>query len=290
MSTERPPVLVTGATGHQGSSVVDALLERGLRVRALVRDPGSAGAKALAARGVELARGDFDHPATLTEAARGAGAAFILSTPFTGGPEIETRQGIAAVDAVRAAGVGHIVYSSVSDANRATGVPHFDSKHLVEQHLAASGAPFTIVAPVFFMENYAAPWMQASLAEGKLFMALPASRRLQTIDVRSIGRFAALVLDRRDPFLGKRIDIASDEHTGDEAAAILSGALGKPLRYVAVPPDALRAQSEDMALMFEWFDRVGYSADIAGLRRDYPEVGWRTLAEWAADWQHKPAA
>lgn len=288
MSVEKRHVLVTGATGQQGGSVVSALLERGYRVRALVRDPASKGAQALAARGVELARGDFERPETITEAAKGTDAAFVVGTPFTGGPEVETRQGVAAIDAVRAAGVGHVVYSSVADANRATGIPHFDSKYRVEQHLAATGTPSTIVAPVFFMENFHAPW--AGLADGKLVLAMPAARKLQSIDVRSIGRFAAVVLEGRDAFFGKRFDIASDERTGDEAAAILSGALGKPIQYVALPPDALRAQSEDMALMFEWFDKVGYSADVPALRRDYPDVGWRTLAEWAATWKTTPAA
>ena len=281
MSIERRHVLVTGATGNQGSSVVNALLEGGHRVRALVRDLESKGAKALAARGVELAKGDFDHPATITAAAEGTDTTFIVSTPFTGGPELETRQGIAAVDAARAAGSGHIVYTSVSDANDATGIPHFDSKHLVEQHLVKSGAPHTIVAPVLFMENFGAPWMAPGLRDGKLVMALPASRKLQSIDVRSIGRFTAHVIAGREAFFGKRIDIASDEHTGDEAAAIFSAVLGRKIDYVALPPAALRAQSEDMAIMFEWFDKVGYGADIAALRRDYPEIGWPSLADWA---------
>lgn len=287
MSIERRHVLVTGATGTQGTSVVNALLEGGHRVRALVRDPASKGAAALAARGVELARGDFDHPDTITAAAKGTDTTFIVSTPFTGGPEQETRQGIAAVDAAKAAGAGHIVYTSVSDADRATGIPHFDSKHLVEQHLAKSGVPYTIVAPVFFMENYGAPWMAPALKDGKLVLALPAARKLQSVDVRSIGRFTGLVIARRDPFFGKRFDIASDERTGDETAALFSAALGRKIDYVALPPAALRAQSEDMALMFEWFDKVGYSADVAGLRRDYPEVGWSSLADWAG--AHLPA-
>ncbi len=191
------------------------------------------------------------------------------------------------MDAAKAAGAGHIVYTSVSDADRATGIPHFDSKHLVEQHLAKSGVPHTIVAPVFFMENYGAPWMAPALKDGKLVLALPAARKLQSIDARSIGRFTALVIARREPFFGKRFDIASDERTGDETAALFSAALGRKIDYVALPPAALRAQSEDMALMFEWFDKVGYSADVAGLRRDYPEVGWSSLADWAT--AHLPA-
>ena len=64
-------------------------------------------------------------------------------------------------------------------------------------------------------------------------------------------------------------------------AAILAGVVGRSVEYVEVPLDRVMAQSEDLGLMFEWFDRVGYGADIAGLRREYPEVGWQTFEAWA---------
>ena len=61
---------------------------------------------------------------------------------------------------------------------------------------------------------------------------------------------------------------------------------GREVHYEGFPPDVLRAQSEDLALMFEWFDRTGYAADIESLRRDFPEVKWHTFEEWARkqDW------
>ena len=77
-----------------------------------------------------------------------------MSTPFEQGAEKETAQGIAIADAAKAAGVAHIVYSSVASADRATGVPHFDSKYVVEQHLQESGVPYTILRPVACMENF----------------------------------------------------------------------------------------------------------------------------------------
>ena len=63
-------------------------------------------------------------------------------------------------------------------------------------------------------------------------------------------------------------------------AAAVSKAGRREIRYEGFPPDALRAQSEDLALMFEWFDRVGYSADMEALRREFPEVPWLTFEEW----------
>ena len=209
-----------------------------------------------------------------------------MSTPYEQGADKETAQGITITDAARAARVGHFVYSSVASANRGTGIGHFDGKYTVEKHLQASGVPYTIVAPVFFMENLLQPWTLPSLRQGKLAMPLPATRSLQQITVADIGAFVAAVIERRDTVFGRRFDIAGDELTGDEAAATLSRAMGRKVHYEGFPPDVLRAQSEDLALMFKWFDTTGYAADIKSLRRDFSEVKWHTFEEWARkqDW------
>ena len=266
--------------------VVEALLTRGHQVRALTRNPASPAANRLREQGVEIAVGDFTDHDSLVRAARGADAVYAMSTPYEQGAEKETAQGITITDAAKAAGVAHLVYSSVASANRATGIQHFDGKYAVEKHLQASGVPYTIVAPVFFMENLLQPWMLPSLRQGKLAMALPASRSLQQITVADIGAFVAAVIERGDTVFGRRFDIAGDELTGEEAAAILSKVTGRKVHYEGFPPDVLRAQSEDMALMFEWFDSTGYAADIKGLRRDFPDVKWHTFEEWARkqDW------
>jgi uncharacterized protein YbjT (DUF2867 family) len=279
-------VLVAGATGQQGGSVVQALLARGHRVRALTRNPAAPAASRLRGQGVEIAVGDFNDHDSLVRAARGTDAVYAMSTPFELGAERETAQGIAVTEAAKAAGVGHVVYSSVASADRATGIGHFDGKYAVEEHLRASGVPYTVVAPVFFMENLLQPWTLPGLRQGKLAMALPGGRSLQQIAVADIGAFVAAVIERGEPVFGRRFDIAGDELTGDEVAAILSRETGRPVRYEGFPADALRAQSEDLARMFEWFDRTGYAADIKSLRRDFPEVKWHTFEQWAReqDW------
>ncbi len=281
-------VLVTGATGKQGGHLVRELLARGHSIRALTRKPESAGATALAARGVTIVTGDFEDQASLERAARGVDTVFAMSTPFESGATTETREGINIVRAASAAGVGisHLVYSSVAGADRATGIPHFDSKFEVEKEIRRSGVPFTIVAPVFFMENFLADWMAAGIARGSIAMALPATRRLQQIAVTDIAQFTALVIERRERFLGERIDIASDELTVATAAAAISEASGRHIEYTALPIDAVRQWNDDLARMFEWFDRVGYDADIVGLRLLYPEVAWHRFSIWAReqDW------
>ena len=279
-------VLVTGATGQQGGAVTQALLKNGHTVRGLTRNAGSAAAQRLAAQGVEIAVGDFTDSDSLLLAADGVDTIFAMTTPFEQGVDAETAQGLVLLDAAKQANVGHLVYSSVANADKQTGVPHFDSKYAVEEAIVSSGIPYTIIAPVFFMDNLLQPWMSGTLNEGKLSMAMPGTRPLQQISVANIGTFTTAVIERRESVFGKRFDIAGDELTNDSLAAIFADVLGRPVNYEGFPPDAMREQSEDMALMFEWFDAVGYSADIDSLRHDFPEVGWQRFEEWARlqDW------
>jgi uncharacterized protein YbjT (DUF2867 family) len=276
-------VLVTGATGRQGGGLVRELLAHGHSVRALTRKPESPAAQALAQRGATIVQGDFEDQGTVENAARGIDTVFAMATPFGTDTKTETREGINVVRAASAVGVSHLVYSSVAGANRATDIPHFDSKFEVEKELRRSGVPFTIVAPVFFMDNFLADWMAPGIAKGSLSMALPATRRLQMIPVADIAQFVALVIERRDTFLGQRIDIASDELTGVTAAETISEVSGRHVEYTAVSVNTVRQYSEDQARMMEWFDRVGYDADILGLRALYPEVGWHRFSSWARD-------
>src|SRR5437870_5003261 len=176
-------VLVTGATGQQGGHLIRELLARGHEIRALTRKPESAGAAALAARGVTIVTGDFEDQKSLERAARGVDTVFAMSTPFESGAQTETREGINIVRAASTAGVTHLVYTSVAGADRATGIPHFDSKFEVEKEIGRAGVPFTIVAPVFFMENFLADWMLAGIAKGSIALLLPATRRVQQIAV-----------------------------------------------------------------------------------------------------------
>jgi uncharacterized protein YbjT (DUF2867 family) len=280
-------VLVSGATGQQGGALARVLLDKGHRVRAFIRRPDSPEAKELKRLGAELAEGDFEEPSTMEGAARGMDAVFVVATPFEAGMKAETRHGIAAADATRAAGVGHLVYSSVANADKDTGIPHFNSKRKVEEHIENLGIPYTIVAPVYFMDNLLAPWTLPQLKEGSLPMALPSSRPLQQIALSDIAAFTALVLENREEFVGRRVDIASDELSGEEMAQALTRVTGREIRYVELPLEQVRqAMGKDGARMFEWFDRVGYSADIAALRRQHPEVGWHAFEGWVKeqDW------
>ena len=136
------------------------------------------------------------------------------------------------------------------------------------------------------MENIVAPWLIGALSQGTYAFAMPPRRVLQLVTLMDIGAFVAALVERREQVFGKRFDFAGDELSGEEQAKILTQAIGRPISYQEIPIAVARQQSEDAALMFEWFDRVGYRADIAALRREFPEIGWHRFAGWARgyDW------
>jgi len=276
-------VVVTGSTGKQGGAVARGLLERGHKVRAVTRDPNSSQAKSLVNAGATLVAASLEDTAAITKALKGATSFFAMTTP-SGGTEAETRQGVAAADAAKAAGV-HLVFTSVGSANRQTGVPHFDSKYEVEKHIAEIGVRATIIAPVAFMENLY--FIREQVAKGIYASALAPTRALAQVAVADIGAVAVRVLEDAGHFTGKRFDLASDELTGNDVLAILSRVTGRPFSYYQVPLDVIRQRmGEDAVRMYEWFDRVGFAVDRAALRREFPDVVFHDFESWAKtqDW------
>jgi uncharacterized protein YbjT (DUF2867 family) len=277
-------VVVIGGTGKQGGAVVKSLLERGHEVRAVTRSADSAKAKALANAGVTLVRASLEDTAALTKALEGATSLFAMTTPYEAGADAETRQGVSAADAAKAAGA-HLVFTSAGSANRQTGIPHFDSKHKVEEHIAKIGVRATVLAPVYFMENLY--FGKEQLAKGVYATPLPPTRQLAQIAVADIGAVAVRLLADPSRFAGKRFDLGGDELTGDDVLAILSRVAGRPFTYFQVPLDVIRQRmGEDGAKMYAWFDRVGYTVDRAALRREFPDVAFHDFESWAKaqDW------
>ncbi len=279
-------IQVTGATGKQGGAVAHNLLDRGHDVRAVTRNPGSPAARALVAGGAELLVCDFDDPESLASAMAGVHGVFAMSTPFEGGVDAEIAQGKSIALAAHNAGVRHLVYTSVAGADQATGIPHFDSKYEVERYIRSIGVPYTVIAPAYFMENLFFPGALAGIKQGVYASPLTEGRLLQQVAVADIGRFTALVFEKGILFLGKRVEIASGNLAGKHVVHALSVVTKRDVTYKQIPMELVRADSEDMALMYEWFERVGYDVDIETLRTDFPEVGWHGYADWLAeqDW------
>jgi uncharacterized protein YbjT (DUF2867 family) len=271
-------ILVTGATGKQGGAVARTLLSKGQRVRAMTRDPGSTSARALGERGAEVVGGDFADPASLQRALEGVDSVFAMGSFFEKGVEAETEQGVALVEAARKAGVGHVVYTSVASADKGTGIPHFESKARVEEALVASGVPWTILAPVYFMENLFFPQTFEALKKGVYSAPLLPGRKLQQIAVEDIGQIGAMALQQR--WLGRRLELAGDELTPEEEASHLSRVMGRTIRFESAPLEVIRQFNPDLYLMYKYFAEVGYAVDIAGLRREFPEVRWHRFEDW----------
>jgi len=278
-------VLVTGATGQQGGLVARNLLKKGHDVRAFVRYTESNAAKELVELGATLARGDFDNVESIEAAVQGVHTVHLVTNMYSGVDQ-EAPQGIRVIDAAVTAGVEHIVLSSVAGANTSSGIPHFDAKFEVEQHLQKVAMNWTIVAPVYFMENITFAWNLPSLQVGKFRQAISDSTYLQMISSADIGAFIAHVIDQGETFYGERIEIAGDELTGPQAAGILSEASGEAIAFEQQSREEVAAISEDVALMYDWFESVGYSANIESLRTVHTAINWTTFSDWALkqDW------
>lgn len=163
-----------------------------------------------------------------------------------------------------------------------TGVTGKQGGSVAQALLKEGHMPFSIVAPSYFMDNLFFPFVMDGVKQGILKTAMPGERVLQQIAVEDIGKFVSKVIGEREPWFGKRINISGDEITGEESARILSDVLGKEIRYEGFDPAYLRGQSEDMALMYEWFNSSGYTARLADLQA----YGFLTYKEWALkqDW------
>ena len=281
MVANKRKILVTGATGQQGGALARLLLQKEHEVYALIRSTKLESPKAqnLRNQGAKLVEADLDKPDSLEQATNGIDSVFLMGTWVEVGTEGEIRRGKMMVDIAKEKKIEHIVYSSVVNADKNTGIPHFESKYKVEQHIKNSGIPYTIIGPTFFMDNLLS-YSLAGLQQGQVALPLSPSRILQQSAVENIAEFSALALERRNSFIGKRIDIASDEITGEQAAKVLSNELGHKIRYEQVPMEQIRQASEDLAVMFEWFERIGTGVDVAALHKQYPEVNWLTFKDW----------
>jgi uncharacterized protein YbjT (DUF2867 family) len=281
--TNNRTILITGVTGHQGGAVARALKGRGFRLRGLTRHPESDHAKALARDGIEIVKGDLNDEATLRDVLAGAWGVFGVQSALGGGVEQEETQGKRVATLAREAGVEHFVYTSVGSADKQTGIPHFDNKWHIEETVRALRFPsHVILRPVFFMENLLAPF---SLHGDTLSSALGANTKLQMVAVDDIGWFGAHAFSNAAALNRREIDLAGDLRTMPEAAAILANASGRPIVYAKTSIEQVRQYSPENATMLEWFERVGYSADIGRLEREFGRALTK-LSEWAR--QHAP--
>lgn len=300
-----PNILVVGATGKQGRSVISALIDdqpadSPLKILALTRDPSSAGAKALAAAHpnvVELVQGDLTQPeAIFASWPKGhVSGVFLYTVP---GKTDEDKQGIPFIDAAVAYGVKHIVFSSVDRGGderswkNPTDVKHFYQKHKVELHLRdrglEGGFTWTILRPVAFMDNMN-PGFFCSVFTAMWDSALSPTTKLQLISVRDIGVFASKALREPERWASKAVSLAGDEMTLAEAKEHFKSVTGKelPQGWGFVAKGMLWAIGE-VGAMFKFFEEEGYGADIAALSGEEPTLqDFETWLKESSKWKEE---
>ena len=272
-------IAITGATGQQGGAVARKLLADGWQVRALTRDVDKPAAQELKALGAEIVPGDLDDRAQLDAAFKGAYGVFSVQNFWLPnvGFEGEIRQGKNVADAAKAAGVQHLVYSSVGAAHRGMGQKHFESKWMIEQHIHSLGVPYTILRPAFFMDNH--NWSRANILNGVFTgKGLRPEKEIQSIAVEDIGMFAALAFANRDEYLGKTIELAGDALTESQIADTFTKVIGRSVRLAAPRADEGWGDAEERAAGFNFFNGQAYDADIPALRKLHP--GLLTLEQY----------
>src|SRR5262245_19431795 len=289
MNTNNKVILVTGATGHQGGASARHLLANGWRVRALVRKIDDPAARALADSGVELVQGDMTDRASLDRAMQGVYGVHSVQAYLPKDAAGEIRQGTNVADAAKAAGVQHLVYSSAAgpDDPSDLDVPEISSKRAIEQHIRASGLPFTFLRPVYLMDTL--NFLRSYILQGTWTISLPADRAMQLLASDDIGAFAVLAFQHPERWLNQSLELAGDELTQLQIAEVLSRVIGRSIRFVEMPIEQARAYDADLAKVTEWLNTEGFHADIAALRTIYP--GLLTLETWLRKngWQHATA-
>lgn len=269
-------ILVTGATGKQGGAALRHLREKGFSVTALTRDPNKPEARALVGHGTEVVRGDLNDAASIGRAMEGVDGVYSVQS-HRDGVEAEIRQGMHVADAAKRARISHLVYSSVAAADRNTGIPFFESKYRIEQHIRTSGLHYTIFRPVFFMENWLG--MRTQIEEGVLSLPLPPEKKLQQIAVDDIGAFVALAFTRPGHWDGRAVELAGDELSMSDLAAAFGRTTGREVRYRQMSWEEFeRCSGPDMAAMWKFFDADGFAVDIPSLRQELPNM--MTFERW----------
>jgi uncharacterized protein YbjT (DUF2867 family) len=274
--TERKVIVVTGATGAQGGGLARAILaepEAGFTVRALTRDADSEAARALAAAGAEIVSADLDDPASLERAFEGAYGAYCVTFFWAHfSPDKEQAQARSMAQAAKSAGLRHVIWSTLEDTRRwlklddprmptlmeRYKVPHFDAKGESDDFFRQAGVPTTFMLTSYYWDNLIHFGMGPKPGpDGTLLLALPmGDRKLPGIAAEDIGRCAWGIFKQGEGLAGRTIGIAGEHLTGAEMAASLGRALGREVRYAAIPPDAYRALgfpgSDDLGNMFQF--------------------------------------
>ncbi|MGD8362020.1 MAG: NmrA/HSCARG family protein [Gemmatimonadota bacterium] len=302
-------IAVVGATGAQGGGLARAILEDTggpFTVRAITRNPESEKARALAERGAELVQADLDDRASLQKAFAGAHGAYCVTNYWElFSPEREKAQARNLAEAAKAAGVEHVIWSTLEDTrqwvplddNRMPTlmdhykVPHFDGKGEADGYFRELEVPTTFLLTTFYWDNFIHFGLEPQRNEdGTLVLNLPmGERKLAGIAAEDIGRVAYALFKGGSKYVGETVGISGEHLTGQEMAAAMSEALGEPVQYNPVPFDAFRALgfpgADDTGNMFQFYhdfeDHFSRSRPVEPTRALNP--GLHSFRSWLSE-------
>ncbi|MGN9788510.1 NmrA/HSCARG family protein [Nonomuraea sp. ZG12] len=313
--TEKKIIAVVGATGSQGGGLVRAILDDWngpFTARALTRNPDSATAKDLAARGAEVVRVDLDDEASLRAAFEGAYGAFVVTNyreqltdeqaAARSRAQMELDQAANAARAAKAAGLKHVVWSTLEDTRPHFAflgsepptigdgykVPHLDAKNEANSYFTAVGVPTTFLETSFFYEMF----IYAGLSphrdpDGMATLTLPMGDSVMAlVAAEDIGRTAYGIFRAGARFVGRTVGLAGTHATGDQLAELFAKVLGKPVAYRPMTHDQLRAagfpDAEELGNMFQFFteaaDTFVGNRDLNLIRTINPQL--QPLEDW----------
>ncbi len=276
-------VLITGVTGKQGGAVAKYLLNENIEIFGLTRNANSVKSMNLTDLGVKVIEGDLDDISSYQNLLKNMDAVFFVQA-MEQGHKKEIIQGKNFIDAVKNQDVKHLIYASVLNADLNTGVPHFDSKNVLEKYIKQKEITYTILRPASFNENFLNPEVTKRILKGKLVMPLHRNVIQQFISTDDIGKIATQVIKNSATYKNKTISIATDERKMYEVADIFSKELNRKIHYNKLPGLLTRLiMGKDLHKMFSYMNKNNFKAvkDIDAFKNEFNGLG--NLNQWIAN-------
>ncbi len=273
-------VFITGVTGKQGGAVARNLINSDIEILGLTRNTESAKAIELQKSGVSIIKGDLDKPDSFGDLLDNIDVFFLVQA-FEQGAKSEIEQAKKVIDLACNKGVNHLVYSSVMAADLNTGIPHFDSKYVIEKYIHSKGIDYTILRPASFNENYLNPEVLKRLKKGKLVMPLNKNVVQQLISTEDVGKIASQVIRNISKYRNKTISLATDEKSILEQAKSFSEGLEMPVSYQKLPGIfTLLFMGMDLYKMFAYMNKNNFTIvdNIDEIKKEFDGLG--DLDQW----------
>ena len=273
-------IFVTGATGNQGSAAVESLINNGFTVKALTRNPSSDAAQKLKNLGAQIVTGNLDDTNSFSDQLKDVHGIFCVLT-FENGVDREIKQGIALADLAKEYGIKHFLYSSVIGSDINTGIPHWESKFNIENHIKQIGLPYTIIRPCSLLENFLLPQVKNRIQKGKFPSPVNKHVLQQFMASKDVGAISASIFLNPEKYIGNTINLAAEEMNMEQMALIFSEVTGKTVKFQKLPMFITRlVMGKNLYKMFKWINENNavFVKDLHAFRNEFNNL--TTTREW----------